>query len=93
MKLPLSPLTIDAVQAESLRAHLKHGVHSMLNPNTPVLEKLAALVEECGEVGRALTYDEGDSVHLVKELIQVACIALSWVEALEGENPLGRDFE
>jgi hypothetical protein len=83
----LSPLTLDAVQAEALRAHLKHKDKggSLLDPAMPDLRKLAALVEECGEVGRALTYD-GDRGrdHLVKELIQVASVALTWVEALEG---------
>lgn len=85
MKLPLSPLTLDAVQAEALRADLKHGEKSLLNPDMPVAEKLAALGEEFGEVCRALTYDEGgDKTQLVKELIQTASVCLSWVESLEG---------
>jgi hypothetical protein len=81
----LSPLTIAAVQAEALRAHLKHGDNSLLSPSATTERKLAALVEEVGEVGRALTYDNlADRDHLVKELIQVASVALSWVESLEG---------
>lgn len=87
MKLSLSPLTLDAVQAESLRAHLKHGDKSLLNPDMSMVEKLAALVEEVGEVARALTYDaRTDQDHLVKELIQVASVALTWVESIEGKN-------
>ncbi len=82
----LSDLTLSAVRAESIRAHVKHGDQSLLNPSMPAVLKLAALVEECGEVGRALTYDNGgDRDHLVKELIQVASVALSWVESLEGD--------
>jgi hypothetical protein len=82
----LSAPTLSAVQAEALRAHLKHGHRSLLNPHMPDLFKLAALVEECGEVGRALTYDGDDGRdHLVKELIQVASVALSWVESIEGD--------
>lgn len=84
LALPLSPLTLDAVQAEALRAHLKHGPKSLLNPDMPPIEKLAALVEEVGEVGRALTYDQDHSEGLVKELIQVASVALTWVESIEG---------
>lgn len=88
----LSPLTLDAVRAEALRAHIKHGPKSLLNPDMPVVEKLAALVEECGEVGRALTYDgdEGKD-HLVKELIQVASVALTWVESIEGRVSEARE--
>lgn len=85
MTLPLSPLTLDAVQAEAVRAHLKHGANSMLNPDLPWWLKLAALVEEVGEVAHELTYDQsGDRDKLVKELIQVASVALTWVESLEG---------
>lgn len=85
--LPLSPLTLDAVQAEALRAHLKHGPNSLLSPTATPAQKLAALVEEVGEVGRAMTYDGDEGpAHLVKELIQVASVALSWVESLEGRG-------
>ncbi len=84
--LMLSDLTLQAVRAESIRAHIKHKDHggSIFDPNMSTLAKLAALVEEVGEVGRALTYDgdEGKD-HLVKELIQVANVALTWVESLE----------
>lgn len=90
IELPLSALTLDAVQAEALRAHLKHGAKSVLNPDMPVIEKLAALVEEVGEVARVLTYDHATQVgsqdELVKELNQVASVALSWIESIEGAN-------
>lgn len=81
----LSPLTLDAVQAEAIRAHLKHGAESLLSPSASDTKKLAALVEEVGEVGRALTYDH-DRSNLVMELIQVASVALSWVESIEGRG-------
>ncbi len=41
--------------------------------------KLAVLVEEVGEVARALN----DRTELVEELIQVAAVALAWIESLE----------
>jgi hypothetical protein len=87
-RLPLSALTLDAVQAEAVRAYLKHGDMSLLNPEVPWSLKLAALMEEVGEVAHELTYDcEGGSgvrERLVQELLQVASVALSWVESLEG---------
>ena len=83
--LVLSPLTLDAIQAEATRAHLKHGQNSMLGEQYSPHERLAILVEEVGEVAHELTYDQdGDRVKLVKELIQVAAMAASWIEVLEG---------
>lgn len=86
MQLPITPLTFDAVNAEALRAHLKHGDRSLLNPDMPTLEKLAALVEEVGEVGRALTYDQDHSEGLERELIQVASVACTWIESLNASR-------
>jgi NTP pyrophosphatase (non-canonical NTP hydrolase) len=48
--LVLSPLTLNAIQAEATRAHLKHGEHSMLGPQYTAHERLAILAEEAGEV-------------------------------------------
>ena len=84
--LVLSDLTLTAVQAEATRAHLKHGMYSMLGEHYSDHERLAILVEEVGEVAHELTYDQdGDRDRLVKELIQVAAMALTWVEHLEGQ--------
>jgi NTP pyrophosphatase (non-canonical NTP hydrolase) len=47
--------------------------------------KLAVLVEEVGEVARAVLGEEGavgDGGHLVSELIHVAAVATAWVESL-----------
>jgi len=89
--LVLSPLTLNAIQAEAARAHLKHGEHSMLGTHYSSGDRLAILVEEVGEVAHELTYDqggpgvgEGRRDELVKELIQVAAMAASWVEYLAG---------
>lgn len=84
--LCISNLTLEAVRAESIRAHLKHKDNggSLFDPEMPTLAKLSALVEEVGEVANALTYDGNkDKTHLVQELIQVANVALTWVECLE----------
>lgn len=82
MSRRLAPGVLALVQEEATEADAKHGDKSLLNPEMPDVEKLAALVEEVGEVGRALTYD-GDQGrdHLVVELIQVASVALSWATA------------
>ncbi len=79
--MPLTPLTLNAIQAEALRAHCRHFEHSLLNKQMPDSQRLAILVEEVGEVAHALTYD-GDKDRLETELIQVAAVAASWIEAL-----------
>ena len=90
----LSALTLDAVQAEATRAHLLHGRHSMLGGANSETDRLAILTEEVGEVARELNdyrlgnRDDDDwKARRVKELIQVAAAALSWVEHLEGRRP------
>jgi serine/threonine protein kinase HipA of HipAB toxin-antitoxin module len=89
--LVLSDLTLSAVQAEATKAYLQHGDHSMLGPGLTEAERLAILTEEVGEVARELNEDRlGNLDHAewrdrrVKELIQVAAMAASWVEYLEG---------
>lgn len=87
-RLVLSELTLTAIQAEATRAHLKHGDHSMLGKHYASGDRLAILMEEVGEVAHELTYDQdGDTDKLVKELIQVAAMAASWVEFIEGVMP------
>ncbi|HUK72221.1 MAG TPA: hypothetical protein VLW50_26215 [Streptosporangiaceae bacterium] len=86
----LSGLTLAAIQAEATRAHIKHGEHSMLGTAYSSGERLAILMEEVGEVAHELTYDQGGAGEgrrdeLVKELIQVAAMAATWIEYLEGE--------
>lgn len=111
--LVLSPLTLDAIQAEATRAHLKHGEQSMLGPSHTNEDRYAILAEEAAEasdealaialgllvsagllsgkvgaVARELNEirlgNRPDTAELVKELLQVAAMAASWVEALEG---------
>lgn len=86
--LALSDLTLSAIQAEATRAYLKHGEHSMFGPMFHD-RRLTILTEEVGEVARELNDAAIDSRpvnrdDLVKELIQVAAMAASWVEYLEG---------
>jgi hypothetical protein len=43
--------------------------------------RLTVLVEEVGEVARAVL--EGDTASLRAELVQVAAVAVAWIEALD----------
>ena len=85
--LLLDELTLAAIQAEATRAHVLHGRKSMLYSANE--RKFAILAEEVGEVARelneAVIHDRpADRDKLVKELIQVAAMAGTWVQALEG---------
>lgn len=90
--LVLSDVTLAAVQAEASRAHALHGHHSMLGSAVTESDRLAILTEEVGEVAKELNEDrlgklDGDwRDQRVKELIQVAAMALTWVEHLEGDH-------
>lgn len=71
------------LRAEMARAIEKHGkqqtpINSQMNDR----EKLVILVEEVGEVARAMTYDEGDAAELKAELLQVAAMAGMWYMSL-----------
>ena len=48
--------------------------------NVPPIVKAAVLGEECGEVARAVL--ERDTNNLRIELIQVAAVAVAWLESL-----------
>ena len=51
----------------------------------PAASKLAILVEEVGEVARAIC--DRDPEHMREELVQVAAVAVAWVEALSRVEP------
>ena len=89
--LVISDLTLDAIRAEAIRAHKLHGVNSMLSPTKTHDRRFGILTEEVGEVARELNecdihegLTEYRRVRLVTELIQVAAMAASWIEVLEG---------
>jgi hypothetical protein len=46
--------------------------------------KVAVLTEECGEVARAVL-DLSPTAHLRAELVQVAAVAVAWLESLPME--------
>ena len=79
--MPLTPLTLNAIQAEALRADCLHGEHSILNKEMPDRERLLILAQEIVEVAHLLNCD-GDKTKLEIELIRVAAVAATWIEAL-----------
>lgn len=84
-KLPEVIVLGEMIQDELLRATRKHGIdRTPLNPEMPPASKLIILVEEIGEVARAMTYDEGSIPQLKAELVQVAAMAMAWWFSLEG---------
>lgn len=50
----------------------------------PLELRMAVLAEELGEVASALQAERVD--YLISELIQVAAVAVRWIEALEGKK-------
>jgi len=54
--------------------------YTAASPDCPDVLRLAALMEEVGEVARAL--QDADFEHLAIELVQVAAVAVAWREAL-----------
>ena len=59
------------------------GTGDCSSPDVPIMVKVAVLSEECGEVARA-ALDSGDwnTDQLRTELIQVAAVAVAWLESL-----------
>lgn len=78
-------LSVHALQAEMISAVAKHGwAQTPLNPEMSDERKLVILVEEIGEVARAMTYDNGSKDKLIHELLQTCAMALSWVQSIDG---------
>lgn len=68
------------------RAKAKHGGYTLDGSLSTDTLRLAALVEEVGEVAKLMTYDQvsADVTQLRAELVQVACLAAMWVKSLDG---------
>jgi len=65
---------------EREQAHIKHGDNSIENVHDDAT-MLTILVEEVGEVARAMTYDQNIS-ELRKEIAQVMAVAWAWHDQL-----------
>jgi hypothetical protein len=75
-----------AIDAERSRQHdLWHREHEWgfgdcSSVNLPAITKAAVLGEECGEVQRAVL--DRDNSALARELVQVAAVAVAWLESM-----------
>lgn len=72
----------DLIDNEFAAAHAKHAGKTPRSWRVGDATSLVVLVEEVGEVARAMTYDEGNADDLAAELIQVATMAAAWAERL-----------
>lgn len=77
---------LDDVEREYTRAKNKHGEYTLDGELISDQQRLAALMEEVGEVARALTYDQDHAEELIKELVQVANVALTWASYLRSNE-------
>lgn len=64
----------------SRQERIRKGKPLASNPSLEWPLKLAALVEEVGEVARAINDDESDEC-LQAELVQVCAVAWAWLES------------
>lgn len=75
------------IDKERDRQHVKWGTAhdwgdgDCSSPNVPVEVKAVVLAEECGEVARAVL--DIRSNDLRAELVQVAAVAVAWIEGME----------
>lgn len=56
------------------------GTGDCSSPDVASIVKVAVLTEECGEVARAVL--DKDNAGLRAELVQVAAVAVAWLESL-----------
>ena len=68
-----------ARQAEKWNKPHTWGFGDCSSRDLPAIVKAAVLTEECGEVSRAVLDGQG----LKNELIQVAAVAVAWLESME----------
>jgi hypothetical protein len=79
-----------AIHAERIAQHRKWsqshdwGQGDCSSPDVPEPVKAAVLAEECGEVARAVLDRNPDNLRT--ELIQVAAVAVAWLEGLGKES-------
>lgn len=75
---------LNAIRSEYDRAHTKHHGNTPLNHTMSDRDRSVILLEEVGEVARALTPDAhtptGHAGDLADELIQVATMAAAWLQ-------------
>lgn len=86
--MPLTPpidiylkIWAERIRQEELKAAGKF-VYTAADPECPDVTRITMLVEEIGEVARAMQNNDLDN--LKEELTQVAAITFAWLEYLSG---------
>lgn len=87
MRLSMEIYTSLQVSSESIllslgereSAHQKHGENSIEGVDDDN-KMLAILVEEVGEIAKAMTYDNADPENLKKEIGQVMAVSWAWLD-------------
>lgn len=77
----LKDVAFERIKQEQLRVAGKFS-HTCASQQLKDGQKLAVLVEEVGEVAKAINESSG-SDSLRNELIQVAAVAIAWVESID----------
>lgn len=81
----------ERIRQERLRAEGRFK-YTCADPQMAVGDKALALGEEYGEVCQAvleekdLSYDKHTTTNVRKELVQVAAVAVAWIEAIDKEE-------
>jgi len=79
------------IDAERVRQRVKWdaphrwGQGDCSSPNVDVRTKLLVLTEECGEVARAVLDEDQEALRT--ELVQVAAVAVAWLEGISWTTP------
>lgn len=77
-------MSVDREIAEQrARNHVRFGADSIENRPPDYAGWLPTLVEEVGEVARALTLEQGDRSRLRAELVDAAAVCLMWIDSID----------
>jgi NTP pyrophosphatase (non-canonical NTP hydrolase) len=71
------------IAEQRARNHVRFGAESIEDRPPDYAGWLPTLVEEVGEVGRALTLEQGDRLRLRAELVDTAAVCLMWIDSLD----------
>lgn len=82
----MAAVSLERDRQEQLK-HAGRFAHTCSDVELDELERFAILVEEIGEVARALNDDQGRA-RLRAELVQVAAVAVAWIEGLDRQGPV-----
>jgi NTP pyrophosphatase (non-canonical NTP hydrolase) len=74
---------IEEIAQQRARNHARWGDLSIENRPPDYAGWLPTLGEEFGEICRALTLEDGDRAQLRSELVDLAAVALMWIDSID----------